>query len=76
MARKSRKHHNIDLVAKPCRDNIRLSVQDNDLSGSIVNQRLIIEEWGRKYQTPIIHYYIDNGFNGKTLLIDRRTDAV
>lgn len=68
MERKSRKHHNIDLVTKPCRDTvgyIRLSVRDNDLSGSIENQRLIIEEWGRQNRTPIMHYYIDNGFSGK-----------
>ncbi|MDE6567638.1 MAG: recombinase family protein, partial [Lachnospiraceae bacterium] len=25
---------------------------------------LIIEEWGRQHQTPIMHYYIDNGFSG------------
>lgn len=45
MARKSRKHPHIDSIIKPCRDTvgyIRLSVRDNDLSGSIENQRLII----------------------------------
>lgn len=68
MARKSRKHPHIDSIIKPCRDTvgyIRLSVRDNDLSGSIENQRLIIEEWGHQQQTPIMHYYIDNGFSGK-----------
>ena len=68
MARKSRKHPHIDSIIKPCRDTvgyIRLSVRDNDLSGSIENQRLIIEEWGHQQQTPIMHYYVDNGFSGK-----------
>ena len=41
-----------------------MSVRDKDFSGSIENQKLIIEEWGRQHQTPIMHYYIDNGFSG------------
>ena len=67
MARKSKKHPNIDLICKPSRDTvgyIRLSVQDKDSSGSVENQKLIIEEWGHQHQTPIMHYYIDNGFSG------------
>lgn len=67
MARKSRKHPNIDLIIKPSRDTvgyIRLSVRNKDSSSSIENQKLIIEEWGRQHQTPIMHYYIDNGFSG------------
>lgn len=67
MARKSRKHPNIDLIIKPSRDTvgyIRLSVRDKDPFGSVENQRLIIEEWGHQHQTPIMHYYIDNGFSG------------
>jgi len=67
MARKSKKHPYIDLICKPSRDTvgyIRLSVQDKDSSGSVENQKLIIEEWGRQHQTPIMHYYIDNGFSG------------
>ena len=67
MARKSRKHPNIDLICKPSRGTvgyIRLSVQDKDSSGSVENQKLIIEEWGHQHQTPIMHYYIDNGFSG------------
>lgn len=68
MARKSRKSPHVDLVTKPCRDTvayIRLSVRDNDSSGSIENQRLMIEEWGRQHRIPIMHYYIGNGFSGK-----------
>jgi len=68
MARKSRKHPNIELTIQPSRETvgyIRLSVRDKDSSGSIENQRLIIEEWGRQHQIPISHYYVDNGFSGK-----------
>ena len=68
MARKSRKHPVPILTTQPSRDTvgyIRLSVQDKDSSGSIENQRLMIEEWGHQHQTPISHYYIDNGFSGK-----------
>ena len=67
MARKSRKRPNIELLIKPSRDTvgyIRLSVRNTDPAGSIENQKLIIEEWGHQHQTPIMHYYIDNGFSG------------
>lgn len=70
MARKSRKHPSPKLTIQPSRDTvgyIRLSVRDKDPSGSIENQKLIIEEWGRQHQIPISHYYIDNGFSGKRL---------
>ena len=68
MARKSRKHPNIAVALLPVRDTvgyIRLSVPGKDPSGSIENQKLIIEEWGHQHKTPISHYYIDNGFSGK-----------
>lgn len=68
MARKSRKYPNIDLPCKPSRDTvgyIRLSLRNKDFFGSIENQKLIIEEWGRQHQIPIMRYYIDNGFSGK-----------
>ena len=29
------------------------------------NQKLIIEEWGKKNKIIISRYYIDNGFSGK-----------
>lgn len=67
MARKSRKYPNIDLIIKPSRDTvgyIRLSVRNKDSFSSIESQKLIIEEWGHQHQTPIMHYYIDNGFSG------------
>lgn len=67
MARKSRQRPDIDLLIKPSRDTvgyIRLSVRNTDPTSSIENQKLIIEEWGRQHQTPIMHYYIDNGFSG------------
>ena len=68
MARKSRKHPTSKLTIKSSRDTvgyIRLSVRDKDPSGSIENQKLIIEEWGHRHQIPIMHYYIDTGFSGK-----------
>lgn len=46
MARKSRKYPNIDLLIKPSRDTvgcIRLSVRDENFSGSIENQKLIMK---------------------------------
>ena len=67
MARKSRKHPVSILTLQPSRDTvgyIRLSVRDNDPSGSTENQKLIIEEWGHRHQVPIMRYYIDNGFSG------------
>ena len=67
MARKSRKHPAPILTLQPSRDTvgyIRLSVRDNDSSGSIENQKLVIEEWGHRHQVPIMRYYIDNGFSG------------
>lgn len=68
MVRKSRKHPHIDLLIKtmPRYCGLYLAVvQDKDSSGSIENQRLIIEEWGCQNRTSIMHYYIDNGFSGK-----------
>ena len=68
MARKSRKHPIPILTTQLSRDTvgyIRLSVRDKDPSGSIENQKLIIEEWGLQHQIPISHYYVDNGFSGK-----------
>ena len=67
MARKSRKNPNMNWSIKQSRDTvgyIRLSVRNMDTSESIDNQRVIIEEWGCQHQTPIMHYYIDNGFSG------------
>ncbi len=54
MARKSRKHPHIDFITKPCRDTVGyicLSVRNTDPTGSIENQKLIIEEWGCQHQT-------------------------
>ena len=68
MARKSRKHPVPIPTVRPSRDTvgyIRLSVRDEDPSGSIESQRLMIDEWGHQHQIPISHYYIDNDFNGK-----------
>jgi len=67
MARKSRKHPQ-PITTQPNRDTvgyIRLSVRNNDLAGSIENQKRIIEAWGQQHQIPISHYYIDNGFSGR-----------
>ncbi len=66
MARKSRKHPELVIpVTKDTVGYIRLSVPNVDSAGSMDNQRLMIEEWGRLHQTPISHYYIDNGFSGR-----------
>ena len=68
MARKSRKHPTPKPTIQSSRDTvgyIRLSASDEDASGSIRTQQLIIEEWGLQNQTPILHYYIDNGYSGK-----------
>ena len=66
MARKSRKHLKLAVsVSKDTVGYIRLSVLNRDHYGSIKNQRLMIEEWGRQHQIPIMRYYIDNAFSGK-----------
>ena len=52
-------------VSKDTVGYIRLSVLNRDPHGPVENQRLMIEEWGRQHQLPIIRYYIDNGFSGK-----------
>ena len=66
MARKSRKNPELAvLVSKDTVGYIRLSVLNRDYHGSVENQRLMIEEWGRQRQIPIMRYYIDNGFSGK-----------
>ena len=52
-------------VSKDTVGYIRLSVLNRDHYGSIENQRLMIEEWGRQHQIPIMRYYIDNAFSGK-----------
>ena len=66
MARKSRKHPELAVpVSKDTVGYIRLSVLNRDPHGSVENQRLMIEEWGRQHQIPIMRYYIDNGFSGK-----------
>lgn len=66
MARKSRKHPELAVSAsKDTVGYIRLSVLNRDYHGSIGNQRLMIEEWGRQHQIPIMRYYINNGFSGK-----------
>ena len=66
MARKSRKHPELAApVSKDTVGYIRLSVLNRDPHGSVENQRLMIEEWGRQHQIPIMRYFIDNGFSGK-----------
>ncbi len=66
MARKSRKHPELAVpVSKDTVGYIRLSVLNRDSHGSVENQKFMIEEWGCQHQTPIMRYYIDNGFSGK-----------
>lgn len=65
MARKSRKPPKLAIpVSKDTVGYIRLSVLSRDPHGSVENQRLMIEEWGRQHQIPIMCCYIDNGFSG------------
>lgn len=66
MARKNRKRPESAVpVRRDTVGYIRLSVLNRDPHGSVENQRLVIEEWGRRHQIPIMRYYIDNGFSGK-----------
>ena len=66
MARKSRKHPELTVpVSKDTVGYIRLSVLNKDSHGSVENQKLIIEEWGKQNKIIISRYYIDNGFSGK-----------
>ena len=66
MARKSRKHPELTVpVSKDTVGYIRLSVFNKDSHGSMENQKLIIEEWGKQNKIIISRYYIDNGFSGK-----------
>ena len=66
MARKSRKHPELAVpVSKDTVGYIRLSVLNKDSHGSMENQKLIIEEWGKQNKIIISRYYIDNGFSGK-----------
>ena len=66
MARKSRKHPELAVpVSKDTVGYIRLSGLNRELHGSVENQKLMIEEWGRQHHIPIMRYYIDNGFSGK-----------
>ncbi|MBM6790101.1 recombinase family protein [Flavonifractor plautii] len=66
MARKSRKHPELLVpISKDTVGYIRLSVFNRDSCGSVENQKLIIEEWGKQNKIVISRYYIDNGFSGK-----------
>lgn len=66
MARKSRKHPELTIpVSKDTVGYIRLFVLNKDSHGSVENQKLIIEEWGKRNKITISRYYIDNGFSGK-----------
>ena len=42
-----------------------MSAFNRDSHGSVENQKLIIEEWGKQSKIIISRYYIDNGFSGK-----------
>ena len=68
MARKSRKYQHAEIVKTSITKAVgyvRLSVANQEESSSIQNQKFIIERWGDQHQSPISHYYIDNGFSGK-----------
>ena len=68
MARKSRK---LQTVALPHPHSetagyIRLSVTGKGGDDSIENQKKIIEVWGQENQHPILRWYIDAGWSGRT----------
>ena len=69
MARKSRKHQPTapSVPTEPVVVGyVRLSVSNKEESYSIENQKFIIELWGDRHQTPISHYYVDDGFTGSS----------
>ena len=69
MARKSRKHQPTasSMPTEPAVVGyVRLSVSNKEESYSIENQKFIIELWGDRHQTPISHYYVDDGFTGSS----------
>lgn len=43
---------------------VRLSVKEED-NNSIENQKRVILAWGDEMETPIAHFYVDNGYNGR-----------
>lgn len=66
MARKSRKHP-LKAAMMDVRSTvgyIRLSVANKDVSCSVENQKLIIEQWGAEHEMPINHFYIDANHSG------------
>ena len=69
MARKSRKRQPTahPTPAEPAVVGyVRLSVSNKEESYSIENQKFIIELWGDRNQTPVSHYYVDDGFTGSS----------
>lgn len=66
MARKSRKQP-LKVSANNIRGTvgyIRLSVANKDVSCSVENQKLIIEQWAAEHEMPISHFYIDANHSG------------
>lgn len=68
MARKSRKHQTVALPHphSETAGYIRLSVTGKGGDDSIENQKKIIEAWGQENQHPILRWYIDAGWSGRT----------
>ena len=74
MARKSRKHPLPVLKVLPSRDTvgyIRLSVRNNDIAGSIENQKHIIEEWGGKIKFQFSTIMLTTVLAGDALTVQR-----
>lgn len=42
-----------------------MSVLNRDSHGSVENQKLVIEEWGKQNKIIISRFYVNNGFSGK-----------
>lgn len=69
MARKSRKHVAAEIKHYPLYvpetvGYVRLSVKD-DMDNRIENQKRVILAWGDENETPVAHFYVDDGYSGR-----------
>ena len=69
MARKSRKHVAPEIKHYPLYipetvGYVRLSVKD-ETENCIENQKRVILTWGDEKETPIAHFYVDDGYSGR-----------
>lgn len=69
MARKSRKHVAAEIKHYPLYvpetvGYVRLSVKD-DMDNRIENQKRVILAWSDENETPVAHFYVDDGYSGR-----------